>query len=66
MAEQTPVAWVPCGDIDYSPEDTAPNWQAVTTSAAQAQYWINECFLRVRPLYLGEPTKKIVDPEQKV
>ena len=65
---QTPVAWVPCGDINFSPDNTEPNWQMVERSAAQAQYWVDECFLRVRPLYLGEPTKNpkgSVDPKPK-
>lgn len=53
-----PDAWVTCGDIDYTADDYPPNWQMLTTSEAQKDYWVNECHLRVRPLYLGEPVNK--------
>lgn len=58
MTDRKPDAWVTCGDAEFSPEDTPPNWQMITTSEAQKNYWVNECHLRVRPLYLGDPIKE--------
>lgn len=57
--ELNPVAWVPCGDIDHSPADQAPNWQRVETNQAQVKWLIGECRIRMRPLYLGPFTESV-------
>lgn len=56
-----PDAWVVCGDAEHTPEDHPPNWSMTTTSEAQAEYWRAQCFLRVRPVYLG-PNVEIEPP----
>lgn len=50
--ERKPVAWVPCGDIQF--EEQPPAWHMLTTSEDQVKFWIEACFLRVRPIYLGD------------
>lgn len=55
MSDRKPDAWVVCGDKEFSPEDTPPNWGMTTPFEQEARYWSNDCHLRVRPVYVGEP-----------
>lgn len=65
MSNRKPDAWVVCGDVDYTPEDAPANWKSVTTNEDVARYWTDECCLRVRPVYLGEPLNRPTEPDEK-
>ena len=52
MIEQ-PVAWVVCGDAEFTGGDHKPNWEMITSSEVQMIFWRDECHLRVRPVFLG-------------
>ncbi len=49
---KTFVGYVTCGDLEFSSEDTAPNWRTVTLSYTQASFYYNECCLRVRAVFV--------------
>lgn len=58
MQNSKPVAWVPCGDIEFCPEDYPPNWSRIETNQAQVQYLVNECKIRMRPLIFADRIEK--------
>lgn len=54
----TPVGYVTGGDISFTKEGELPiNFRNVENEA-QAHYWIDECFLRVHPVFVGPAVNK--------
>lgn len=58
LHNQSPVAYVSCGDIELSPTDTSPNWRRIETSKDQANYLMQECKIRMRPLIFADRIEK--------
>lgn len=56
----TPVGFVTAGDIEHTREgQLPPNFANGIENEKQARYWMDECKLRVLPVYVGKPINKI-------
>lgn len=56
----TPVGFVTAGDVEHTREgQLPPNFANGIAGEQHARYWMDECKLRVLPVYVGKPVNKI-------
>jgi hypothetical protein len=54
----TPVGYITGGDISFTKEGELPFNLGNVQNEAQARFWIDECFLRVHPVFVGPAVNK--------
>ena len=60
-----PVGYIPGGDIKFTKEGQLPFDLRHIQNEAQAKFWIEECFLRVHPVFVGPAINKF-EPKSTV